>query len=177
MACVTSERSKVSTRANILAAFALLSGNVPSTPAALSAELAALKQAQPEDAIVVFFGDHGLVVGPRFYLFPNDLGYSGPSNAVDDYARSLIAQHAVSDEDLDSAFESIDASLAVLIIDACNSRQVLDSAETRRGPMNSKGLAQLAYEKGMYLLTAARKPLRLPSLAMASSPSPLSMKI
>jgi len=89
----------------------------------------------------------------------------------------LIAQHAVSDEDLDSAFESIDASLAVLIIDACNSRQVLDSAETRRGPMNSKGLAQLAYEKGMYLLTAARKPLRLPSLAMASSPSPLSMKI
>src|SRR5262249_47801361 len=28
--------------------------------------------------------------------------------------------------------------------------------EKRRGPMNSKGLAQLAYEKGMYILTAAQ---------------------
>jgi hypothetical protein len=31
----------------------------------------------------------------------------------------------------------------------------LESEEKRRGPMNSKGLAQLAYEKGMYILTAA----------------------
>src|SRR5947209_12026289 len=34
--------------------------------------------------------------------------------------------------------------------------QALEAEEKRRGPMNSKGLAQLAYEKGMYILTAAQ---------------------
>src|SRR5437016_9407949 len=43
-----------------------------------------------------------------------------------------------------------------MIIDACNSGQALEAEEKRRGPMNSKGLAQLAYEKGMYILTAAQ---------------------
>jgi uncharacterized caspase-like protein len=42
------------------------------------------------------------------------------------------------------------------VIDACNSGQALEAEEKRRGPMNSKGLAQLAYEKGMYILTAAQ---------------------
>jgi uncharacterized caspase-like protein len=32
----------------------------------------------------------------------------------------------------------------------------LKQKKKRRGPMNSKGLAQLAYEKGMYILTAAQ---------------------
>jgi uncharacterized caspase-like protein len=43
-----------------------------------------------------------------------------------------------------------------MVIDACNSGQALEAEERRRGPMNSKGLAQLAYEKGMYILTAAQ---------------------
>jgi uncharacterized caspase-like protein len=42
------------------------------------------------------------------------------------------------------------------VIDACNSGQALEAEEKRRGPMNSKGLAQLAYEKGMYILAAAQ---------------------
>ena|SRR5215475_4027913 len=37
-----------------------------------------------------------------------------------------------------------------------NSGQALEAEEKRRGPMNSKGLAQLAHEKGMYVLTAAQ---------------------
>jgi uncharacterized caspase-like protein len=34
--------------------------------------------------------------------------------------------------------------------------QALEAEGKRRGPMNSKGLAQLAYEKGMYVMTAAQ---------------------
>jgi uncharacterized caspase-like protein len=56
--------------------------------------------------------------------------------------------------DLQLAFEKIDAGNLLLVIDACNSGQALEAEEKRRGPMNSKGLAQLAYEKGMYILTA-----------------------
>ena len=48
------------------------------------------------------------------------------------------------------------AGRMVLVIDACNSGQALEADEKRRGPMNSKGLAQLAYEKGMYILAAAQ---------------------
>ena len=53
-------------------------------------------------------------------------------------------------------FEGVDAGQLLLVIDACNSGQVLEAEETRRGPMNSKGLAQLAYEKGISVLTASQ---------------------
>ncbi len=63
---------------------------------------------------------------------------------------------SISDEELETAIEGLDAGQMLLVIDACNSGQALESEEKRRGPMNSKGLAQLAYEKGMYILTAAQ---------------------
>ena len=44
----------------------------------------------------------------------------------------------------------------MLVIDAGNSGQGLEAEDKRRGPMNSKGLAQLANEKIMYVLTAAQ---------------------
>jgi hypothetical protein len=50
----------------------------------------------------------------------------------------------------------MDAAQLVLMIDACNAGQLLESAEERRGPFNSKALAQLAWDKGMYILTAAQ---------------------
>jgi uncharacterized caspase-like protein len=52
--------------------------------------------------------------------------------------------------------EGVDAGKLLMVIDACNSGQALEAEERRRGPMNSKGLAQLAYEKGMFILTAAQ---------------------
>jgi hypothetical protein len=56
-----------------------------------------------------------------------------------------------------------------MVIDACNSGQALEAEEKRRGPMNSKGLAQLAYEKGMYILTGrAELPGRARSCATRS---------
>ena len=73
------------------------------------------------------------------------------ANAVD-----TILTHSISDLELEAAVEGLDAGALVLVVDACNSGQALEAEEKRRGPMNSKGLAQLAYEKGMYILTAAQ---------------------
>src|SRR5688500_8922541 len=67
-----------------------------------------------------------------------------------------MLSHSISDIELEAAVEGLDAGHLLLIIDACNSGQALEAEEKRRGPMNSKGLAQLAYEKGMYILTAAQ---------------------
>lgn len=111
---------------------------------------------QPEDALVIFFAGHGTAQQKRFYLIPHDLGYQGPRTSLTDRGLEAILAHSISDEELERAFEGIDAGQILLVIDACNSGQALESEEQRRGPMNSKGLAQLAYEKGMYILTASQ---------------------
>jgi len=145
------------TRSNILAALARLAGNdQKERPSDSPPELEQLKRAQPEDTILIYFAGHGATAGSRFYLLPHDLGYQGARDAVDAAAMKAIVKHSISDEDLERALEPVDGGRIVLVIDACNSGQALESKERRRGPMNSKGLAQLAYEKGMYILTAAQ---------------------
>src|SRR5262249_38828127 len=67
-----------------------------------------------------------------------------------------MLSHGVSDLELEASLEGVDAGRLLCVLDACNSGQALDAEEERRGPMNSTGLAQLAYEKGMYILTAAQ---------------------
>jgi uncharacterized caspase-like protein len=69
---------------------------------------------------------------------------------------NALTKSSVSDIELEEAFRGVDAKNLLLIIDACNSGQALEAEEKRQGPMNSKGLAQLAYEKGMYILTASQ---------------------
>ncbi|HXT62366.1 MAG TPA: caspase family protein [Pyrinomonadaceae bacterium] len=114
------------------------------------------KRVQPEDAVIVFFAGHGTAQGNQFYLIPHDLGYDGPRESLNESGLQTILAHSVSDRELEKLFEGIDASQLLLVIDACNSGQALEAEEKRRGPMNSKGLAQLAYEKGMYVMTAAQ---------------------
>ncbi|MBS1788481.1 MAG: PD40 domain-containing protein [Acidobacteria bacterium] len=113
-------------------------------------------KAQPEDAVVVYFAGHGTAEQNQFYLIPHDLGYRGARNQLTAASVKLVLSRSISDRDLERAFEAINAEQLLLVIDACNSGQALEAAEKRRGPMNSKGLAQLAYEKGMYVLTASQ---------------------
>lgn len=126
------------------------------TKANIVAAIEKLKAAQPEDAVIVYFAGHGLAVEPRFYLIPHDLGYAGKRESLTPAAMNRVFANSISDKELIELFEGVDAGQLVLVIDACNSGQVLESEETRRGPMNSKGMAQLAYEKGISVLTASQ---------------------
>ncbi len=126
------------------------------TKANIVAAIEKLKTAQPEDAVIVYFAGHGLAVEPRFYLIPHDLGYTGKRESLTPAAMKQVLRNSISDEELTSLFEGVGAGQLLMVIDACNSGQVLESEETRRGPMNSKGLAQLAYEKGISVLTASQ---------------------
>ena len=144
------------TRANILAALARLAGSDSQNSPNLPAVLNRIKPAEPEDAVIVYFAGHGTAQKARFYLIPHDLGYTGPQDGLDEAGLNTLLAHSISDRELEQAFEHIDAGYLLMVIDACNSGQALESEEKRRGPMNSKGLAQLAYEKGMYILTAAQ---------------------
>ena len=144
------------TRANILTALGRLAGKEDETPTSPLASLNQIKPAEPEDAVIVYFAGHGTAQKARFYLIPHDLGYAGRREDLDEAGLETLLAHSVSDLELEQAFERIDAGDLLMVIDACNSGQALESEEKRRGPMNSKGLAQLAYEKGIYILTAAQ---------------------
>lgn len=144
------------TKANILMALRRLAGDTTALPTTAPAALKKLTQAQPEDAVMVYYAGHGTALGHRFFLIPHDLGYTGSITALNEAAIDTILGHSVSDVELEQAFEKIDAGQLLLVIDACNSGQALEAEEKRRGPMNSQGLAQLAYEKGINVLTAAQ---------------------
>jgi hypothetical protein len=85
------------------------------------------------------------------------LGYSGSRDQLSAEGLRQVLAHSISDLELEEAFRGIDAGQIFMIIDACNSGQALENKdEPRRGPMNTRGLAQLAYEKGMYIMTASQ---------------------
>jgi hypothetical protein len=145
------------TKENVLSVLRRLAGNRENQlPQSVTAAVGQLEPAQPEDAVIIYYAGHGTAQGQRFYLVPHDLGYTGSRSELDQAGLNSILTHSISDVELEQTVEGLDASQLLLIIDACNSAQALESEEKRRGPMNSKGLAQLAYEKGMYILTAAQ---------------------
>jgi hypothetical protein len=131
--------------------------NLEATKAHILKAIADLSaRAQPEDDVLVFVASHGTAAADRFYVIPSDLGYMGKRTELDEKSVETILAHSLSDQELERAFEPMNAGRLLLVIDACNSGQALEAEEKRRGPMNSKGLAQLAYEKGMYVLTASQ---------------------
>jgi len=143
------------TKANILVALRRLAG-APEPPTLKAGPLDRLERAEPEDAVIIYFAGHGTAQGKHFYLIPHDIGYAGDRGELDEAGLKAILSHGISDQELEASVESLAAGSVLMVIDACNSGQALEAEEKRRGPMNSKGLAQLAYEKGMYILTAAQ---------------------
>ena len=142
------------TKANISAAIKRLAG--APVPTGAPAVLEKLKPTGPEDAVIVFFAGHGIAVESRFYLIPHDLGYTGRIEGFNDAEFRRALNRSLSDQELVNLFEGVDAGELLVVIDACNSGQVLESDDLRPGPLNSKGLAQLAYDKGIYVLTASQ---------------------
>ncbi|MEP7337297.1 MAG: caspase family protein, partial [Acidobacteriota bacterium] len=149
------------TKANLQMALRRLAGDQSTTPISpIPAALEALRPAQPEDAIIFYFAGHGVALDDRFYLIPHDMGYRGKRLPEDDAElRALISAvttRGFSDQEMEALLGDVDAGQIVFVIDACQSGQLLETDDDRRGPLNSRGLAQLAYEKGMNILAASQ---------------------
>jgi len=122
--------------------------NVPTNASpALRRELDKIKPLEPEDALVIYYAGHGTAIGEHFYLLPNDFVAGNEDE---------LKASSISDIELNDVLERVDAGKLLMVIDACQSGQALGGEKEGRGPMNSKGLAQLAYDKGMYILTASQ---------------------
>jgi len=78
--------------------------------------------------------------------------------------RDLLAASVGSDE-LSEWLRRIDAGNLVLIIDACQSAASVSGGGFKPGPMGSRGLGQMAYDKGMAVLAATQAD----SVALESS--------
>ncbi|MBM3461267.1 MAG: hypothetical protein FJX76_04120 [Armatimonadetes bacterium] len=109
----------------------------------LEALQALVARAEPEDTVIISFSGHGFLHAGHFYMVPHDMAGADPARCIGDDA-------------LEKIFLPLQARNVALILDACHSGQALASDEWRRGPMNARGLVQLAYEKGIEILAASQ---------------------
>jgi WD40 repeat protein/uncharacterized caspase-like protein len=116
-------------------------------------QIGALRYAEPGDAVIFYFAGHGTALSDHFYLLP--YGFVEPTTRDTASIAASVTRQGISDEDLAKAFESIAADKILLVIDSCDSGQALGRDSEGKGPMNSRGVAQLAYDKGMYVLAAS----------------------
>lgn len=133
--------------------FRVLSGRQPKNlqTASLLKNLDVMK-AQPEDFVFISFACHGVTDEEtnEYFLFPSDIGANQNKGLV-----SELKAHAIGTRELGELVEDIDAGDIAVVIDACYSGAV-SGKDTRGGPMNNAGLAQLAYFKGLRVLSASK---------------------
>ncbi len=146
---------KTATRANIRAVLRLLAGK-PVAPEVMrtfpdAAKLQG-KAARPEDLIIISFSGHGEVDRRgNFYLLPYDIGRGHGEEVTDRLLASSISSLALSEW-----MKEIDAGEMVMIVDACHSAAAVKSDAFKPGPMGSRGLGQLAFDKKIKILAATQ---------------------
>ena len=115
-----------------------------------------LRKVQPEDLVLLIFSSHGYTDRQgKFYLIPYDTGRSVEFAPGGDIAPSSLA-HFISSDELSQWFREIDAGELALIVDTCHSAAAVDAEGFKPGPMGSRGMGQLAYDKGMRILAASQ---------------------
>ena len=135
------------TRANLKSVLRVLSGQASKTDAPDKQRLLAGADAvKPEDGVFFFYAGHGAASDGHFYLIPQ--------NYDPNYEFDKPESHTISELDLSRMLEGISPARSFLIIDACQSGQAIES-DRPVGPVDAPGLAQLAYEKGLYILAAS----------------------
>lgn len=111
-----------------------------------------LQKATPDDLLLIMYSSHGYAdASGNFYFIPYDTG-AGAGKVFTDSVR----QHSISSEELSLWLRDVDAGQMVMIVDACHSAAAIAGQDFKPGPMGSRGLGQLAYDKGMRILTATQ---------------------
>lgn len=123
--------------------------------AALLQAIASLAQgpgrARPQDTIYLTWAGHGMRdEAGQFHLLTSD--FAGTEGGE---ARWKAA--AISMEEIAAALRPVQAAQWVLVIDACHSAATVTGGGFKAGPMASRGLGQLAYDKRMRVLAASQE--------------------
>jgi WD40 repeat protein len=105
--------------------------------------------ARPEDIVLVHVSTHGFTDDAgEFYLVPSD---AKPSE--DPRCRASC----ISTAELAAWMEGLAAADVALVVDACHSAGLFEREGFKPGPMGSRGLGQLAYDRRMWILAASQR--------------------
>ncbi len=145
------EATSFATKANVKAVLDVLAGR-NAEPAVVSAIPGAeqLRRANPDDLVLISFSGHGYGDGGLFYLVPADTG-AGSDQTI----TAELTAHAISSDELSAWLRDVDAADLAMIVDACHSAASVGES-FKPGPMGSRGLGQLAFDKGMRILAASQ---------------------
>jgi WD40 repeat protein len=110
-----------------------------------------LKKVTPDDLLIIFYSSHGFRDEENFYLFPFDIGNTRGRDM------ESVLPHCITNNDLYLWLRDLDAGELVLIVDACHAEAAIrPESGFKPGPMGSRGMGQLAYDKGMRILAATQ---------------------
>jgi len=110
-----------------------------------------LPQIEPEDTLIISVSSHGYAAQSGiFYILPNDIG-ENTTGITDEVLPKLI-----SSDELSLWMRDITAKEMLMIVDACHSAASVQGSGFKPGPMGSRGLGQLAYDKGMRIVAATQ---------------------
>jgi hypothetical protein len=119
----------------------------PATRAQIEGAFERLHTATPDDLVVISFSGHGYTdASGRFALVPSDVRTVGDRP---------VWESMIGADDLARWLTPVDAGHIHLVIDACHSAASVQSGGFKPGPMGDPGLGQLAYDKGIRILSAS----------------------
>ena len=141
-------------KAIIKGVFSLLAGSENKIPESILEQIPNrenIKAVEPEDTLIITYAGHGYADRSGiFYLLPYDIG----KNTFRLNAETL--QKTISSDELSLWMQDITATEMIMIIDACHSSAAVQGVGFKPGPMGSRGLGQLAYDKDMKILSATQ---------------------
>jgi WD40 repeat protein/uncharacterized caspase-like protein len=151
--CQKVPTAKQATKDNFRTVLELLSGNNTNRKLLDGVNNAdQLQKATPDDLVLIMYSSHGYADrSGNFYFIPYDTG-SGKGKVFTE----IVRQHSISSEELSLWLRDVDAGEMVMIVDACHSAAAIAGQDFKPGPMGSRGLGQLSYDKGMRILTATQ---------------------
>ncbi len=105
----------------------------------------------PEDTLIITYSGHGYADrNGIFYLLPYDIGEKTEKLTTE------VLPRLISSDELSLWMRDVTAREMLMIVDACHSAAAVQGDGFKPGPMGSRGLGQLAYDKGMKILSATQ---------------------
>jgi WD40 repeat protein len=112
-----------------------------------------LEKAQPEDLVLLAVSSHGYTDDRGvFHMVLADIGPKTPQDKV----TPELQEKSLTSGELSGWLREVDAGEIVMVLDSCHSAATVEAEGFKPGPMGSRGLGQMAYDKGMRVLAASK---------------------
>jgi uncharacterized caspase-like protein len=108
-----------------------------------------MEKAQPEDLVLLVFSSHG-------YTDDRGVFHMVLADITQDNITPELQRESLSSDELSEWLREVDAGELVMVVDSCHSAATVEREGFKPGPMGSRGLGQMAYDKGMRILTACK---------------------